>query len=67
MNKLVHQGGEFELRAKLNREPMEFPEYRSCPSVLYSALSPVVHGDIALNINISTKIQKICSTHLLPV
>ena len=33
MNKLVHQGSQFELRAKLNREPMEFPEYQSNPSV----------------------------------
>ena len=33
MNKLEHQGGQFELSAKLNREPMEFPEYRSYPSV----------------------------------
>ena len=29
MNKLVDQGNQFELWAKLNREPMEFPEYRS--------------------------------------
>ena len=33
MNKLVHQGSQFELWAKLNREPMEFPEYRSYPSI----------------------------------
>ena len=36
MNKLVHQGGQFELSlnsAKLNREPMEFPEDRSYPSI----------------------------------
>ena len=33
MNKLVHQGSQFELWAKLDREPMEFPEYQSYPSV----------------------------------
>ena len=33
MNKLVHQGSQFELSAKLNREPMEFHEYRSHLSV----------------------------------
>ena len=33
MNKLVHQGTYFELWAKLNREPMEFPEYWSNPSI----------------------------------
>ena len=33
MNILVHQGSQFELRAKLNREPLEFPEYQSNPSI----------------------------------
>ena len=33
MNKLVHQGSQFELSEKMNREPMEFPEYRSYPSI----------------------------------
>ena len=34
MNKLVHHGSQFELRAKLNREPMKFPKDRSYPSKL---------------------------------
>ena len=33
MNKLVHQGSQFELRLKLHREPMEFPEYQSNSSI----------------------------------
>ena len=33
MNKLIHQGRQFELLAKLNREPMEFPEDQSYPSI----------------------------------
>ena len=32
MNKLVHQGSQFELWAKLNREPMEFHRNNTIPS-----------------------------------